>query len=594
MSKKSGVEEIKENSGYLRGTLAEDVQADISHFDEAGKQLLKFHGIYQQDNRDGRQGARREKREKEYIFMVRSKIPGGELTADQYLVHDDLAAGYGNGTLRITTRQGLQFHGILKGDLKLILKHINEALVTSLGACGDVVRNTMCCPVPANDPIRQAIQKVTHQISDHLTPHTRAYHEVWLDGEKVYNGEEQAPVLEPIYGKTYLPRKFKIGVAYPGDNCVDVYTQDVGLVAIAEGEVLQGFNVLVGGSMGMTHNKPETFPRLGDAMAFVRPEQVIEVVEQIVCVQRDYGDRTNRKHARMKYLIHEWGIDRFRAEVEQRLGYQLQEAVSMPTFDLDLHLGWHQQDAEHWYLGLSVENGRIQDVDRLRLRSGLRRIVETYRPGVRFTPNHDVLLTDLHEADKAGVEALLREYGIQQAKELSNIQLYSMACPAMPTCGLALAEAERALPQVIDQLEQEIARLGLQDERLTIRMTGCPNGCARPYTADLAFVGRSLDRYVIYVGGGREGNRLNQLYQDVVLTGDLVETVLPLFAFFKQDRQPQEPFGDFCARVGLEALQTFAAAYPKNGTNGHHGPEGQNGYSTPTPSTEAVYETIKE
>jgi sulfite reductase (ferredoxin) len=587
------VEEIKENSVYLRGTLAEDAQAaEVTHFDDAGKQLLKFHGIYQQDNRDGRQEARRAKREKSYIFMVRSKIPGGELTADQYLVHEDLASRYGNGTLRITTRQGLQFHGVLKGNIKRILKEVNEALVTTLGACGDVVRNTMCCPVPVNNSIRQAIQEVTHQIATHLAPQTRAYHEVWLDGEKVYNGEEAGPVVEPIYGKTYLPRKFKIGVAYPGDNCVDVYTQDVGLIAVAAGENLLGFNVLAGGSMGMTHNKPDTFPRLGDPLAFVLPEQVIQVVEQIVCIQRDYGDRSNRKHARMKYLIHEWGIDRFRAELEQRLGYALQDVVPMPAFDLELHLGWHQQDDDHWYLGVSVENGRIHDVEGLQLRSGLRRIIETYRPGIRFTPNHDILLTDLHAEDKVGVDVLLREYGIQQADTLSNIQLYSMACPAMPTCGLALAEAERALPEVIDHLEQEIARLGLQDERLSVRMTGCPNGCARPYTSDLAFVGRSLDRYMIYVGGGREGARLNQPYQDVVLTEDLVKTVLPLFVFFKQARQPQEGFGDFCNRVGLDALHTFADNYQKNGTNGHNGFHKQNGHSTPL--EEPIYEQIKE
>jgi sulfite reductase (ferredoxin) len=553
---KSKVEVFKEQSQYLRGGIAEALGQQAPHFAEAEVQVLKFHGLYQQDDRDWRKQA------KHHFFMVRSKIPGGCLTAEQYLVHDDLATRYGNGTLRITTRQDFQIHGVLKGDLQATLRDVNASLITTLGACGDLVRNVMCCPVPAADRVRTATQTVAQRIfSDHLLPRTKAYHEIWLDGEQIDAGQEAGEIEEPIYGKAYLPRKFKIGIAPPGDNCIDVYTQDIGLVAVVWDDVLQGFNVLVGGGMGMTHNKPNTFPRLADPLAFVTPEQVIPVVEHIVCIQRDYGDRANRKHARMKYLIHEWGLERFRDELERRLGYALRPVVLVPPLQLDLHLGWHQQGDDRWYLGISVENGRIQDLDGMHLKTGLREVITTFRPGVRLSPNHDILLTDVHDDEKVAVEVMLRKYGMQSDADLSNVQKYSMACPALPTCGLALAEAERALPSVINQLETEMARLGLQDETMTVRMTGCPNGCARPYVADLAFVGRSLDKYVVYVGGRTDGTRLNQSFKDLVPTDALVDTVLPLFVFYEQEREPGESFGDFCARVGIEALQTFTYAY---------------------------------
>jgi len=560
---RSKVEVIKEASHYLRGTIAADLKAESDHFDEAGKQILKFHGLYQQDDRDQRKASPGRKKDKGYSFMIRSKIPAGHLTAEQYLVHDDLATRYANNTLRITTRQDFQLHGVLKGDIKAALHKLNESLVTTLGACGDLVRNVACCPVPASDSVRAEIQAVAKQISDHLLPRTKAYHEIWLEGEKVYDGQDQDQE-EPIYGKTYLPRKLKIGIAHPGDNCVDVYTQDIGLAPIVEDHTLRGFNVLVGGGMGMTHNKPDTFPRLADPLAFVPPDQVVPVVEQIVLIQRDYGNRSDRKHARLKYLVYEWGVKRFRGELEQRLGYPLQEVAPMSPFELDLHLGWQQQGDGRWYLGLSIENGRIQDAGRMRLKTGLRRIIQTFRPGIRLTPNHDILLTDLPEEHIGAVEALLREYGIQGADDLSNIQLYSMACPALPTCGLALTDAERTLPGVIDQLETEIAQLGLQKEKFSIRMTGCPNGCARPYVADLAFVGRSAHYYTIFVGGKTDGARLNQVYQDLVHEEALVETVRPLLVFYRSARRPGEAFGDFCHRLGVERLQNFSERYQEH------------------------------
>ncbi len=559
---KNKIEVFKEQSHSLRGTIATALQQETTRFAEADSHVLKFHGVYQQDDRD------RRKQGKHHFFMVRSKIPGGRLTAEQYLVHDDLATRYGNGTLRITTRQDFQIHGVLKGDVQGTLCEINAGLITTLGACGDLVRNVMCCPVPATEPVRATIHTVAQRLSDHLLPRTRAYHEIWLDGEKIDDGHHHGEPEEPIYGTAYLPRKFKIGVAPPGDNCIDVYTQDIGLVAVVQDDTLQGFNVLVGGGLGMTHNKPNTFPRLADPLAFVTPEHVISVVEHIVCIQRDYGDRANRRHARMKYLIHAWGLERFRDELERRLGYALRPVVPVPPLQLDLHLGWHKQADDRWYLGVSVENGRIQNLDDLHLKTGLREVLTTFRSGVRLTPNHDILLTDVREEDKVAVEVMLRKYGIRPHHDLSNVHLYSMACPALPTCGLALAEAERTLPAVIDQLEAEIACLGLQDEKMAIRMTGCPNGCARPYVADLAFVGRSLDKYIVYVGGRLDGTRLNQPFKDLVPTAELVDTVLPLLVFYKQGREPGESFGDFCARVGIGALQTFAEAYQEQAVHG--------------------------
>lgn len=549
---KSGVETIKEQSDGLRGNLAQALQEDSDHFGDKEKQLVKFHGIYQQDDRDRRQGGRT------YIFMVRSKLPGGSLSADQYLVQDALSDRYGDGTLRITTRQDFQMHGVIKGDLKSAVRELNENLVTTLGACGDVVRNVVFSPVPAFKLYEREIERIALQISNYLLPRTRAYHEIWIDGEKVVDGKEAAEETEPIYGKNYLPRKFKIGIAPPGDNSIDVYTQDVGLIAVVEGEELVGFNVLVGGGLGMTHKKPETFPRLADPLAFITPEETIPVIEQIVFIQRDHGDRADRRHARLKYLIHEWGLERFKKELEGRLGYRLKPVAPTPPLELELYLGWHEQGEGKWYIGISVENGRIKDEGDLLLKTGLREIVSRYRPGVRLTPSQDLLLTDVNEDDREKIDELLARYGIRQEYQLSNARKYAMACPALPTCGLAITESERIFPRVIDQFEVELAQLGLSDERITIRMTGCPNGCARPYVADIGFVGRSLDQYTIFLGGRSDGTRLNEPFKDLVPLNELVPTLRPLFVAFRSDRRPGESFGDFCYRLGIETLRSIS------------------------------------
>ena len=555
---KSKVELIKEGSSYLRGRLQEELTEDSTHFAEEDVQVLKAHGIYEQDDRDLRQQLKKEGKAKLYSFMIRCKNPGGILTPEQYLAEDDVASRYANGSLRITTRQDFQLHGVLKHNLKKVLRAINEKLITTLGACGDVERNIMCCPAPAEDRLRSQIESYARLLSDHLLPRTGAYYEVWLNGDKVVSTE---PETEPLYGKAYLPRKFKTGIAFPGDNCIDIYSQDIGIVAMLDGEELSGFNILVGGGQAMTHGIKTTFPRQADPIAFVKPDQLIPAVETIVSIQRDYGDRTNRKHARMKYVVEEWGVAKFKAEIEERLGYELPPATAIQWEGVDDHLGWRPQNAGHWYLGVYVENGRIEDSEAVRLKTGFRRLVETFRPGIRLTPQQNILFTDIAGDQRTAVDDLLREHNIAQVSEVSNTLRYAMACPALPTCGLALSDAERVLPSIVRGLEREIAKLGLEQEKIWIRMTGCPNGCTRPYLGDLGFVGRTLNAYNVYVGGDFEGTRLNQLYAEMIPTGQLVNVVLPLLVFYKEERQPGERFGDFCHRVGVDALSEFSASH---------------------------------
>src|SRR6266699_5740364 len=555
----SKVEHIKVKSRNLRGQIAEELAQDTTHFSEEQVHLIKFHGIYQQEDRDARRDARQTKSigaEKAYQFMIRSRIPGGVLTAEQYLVQDDLASRYANGTLRITTRQGLQLHGVLKGDLHSTIQTINEALLSTKSACGDVNRNVMACPAPVSDRAQAQVEEIAHCIAMRLAPRSSAYHEIWVDGEQVHTVESpQEDEVEPIYGPTYLPRKFKIAVAFPGDNCVDIYTQDIGLVAELEGERLAGFTILVGGGMGMTHGKAETFPRLGTPLCFATVDEVLPVVETIVTIQRDYGDRQNRKHARMKYVVEERGIAWFRAELERRLGHSVQDPRTISWHDVEDHLGRHTQDDGRWFLGLYVENGRVKDDDTLRLRSGLRHAIEQFRPGIRLTPHQTILFTDLSKEQRGPLKTLLTNYGIPIDPADIGVRRFAMACPALPTCGLALAEAERALPAVIGQIEADLCALGLVNEPLSVRMTGCPNGCARPYMGDIGFVGRTKDICNVYIGGDLLNTRLNTLYAASVHLKDLAATVRPLLALWRDERLPEESFGDFCYRAGPDYLR---------------------------------------
>ncbi|HEX8906724.1 MAG TPA: NADPH-dependent assimilatory sulfite reductase hemoprotein subunit, partial [Longimicrobiaceae bacterium] len=511
----SEVERIKQESDGLRGTLAEELAEGTSTFSDTAKQLLKFHGSYEQEDRDLRRERKQAGLEPAWQFMVRSKIPGGALTAEQYLVHDDLADRFGNGTLRITTRQGIQLHGVIKGDLRPTIAALNDALVTTLGACGDVVRNVIACPAPLPGTPRAEALSLVKRISDRFLPATKAYHEIWVDGEKVAGGEPE-PVLDPVYGERYLPRKFKIAFAFPDDNCTDVHTNDLGLLVIERDGTLKGFNLLVGGGLGRTHGKTTTYPRLADPLAFVPPDEVLEVAAAVIAVQRDFGNRTDRRHARLKYLLDERGIDWFRAEVERELGRALLPPLPVTVSGVHDHLGWHPQGDGRWFYGIFVENGRVSDTPKLRLRSALREAAARFGVGVHLTTQQNVLLTDIPGDDRGSVERLLAEHGLVPLHQLSGTRRWSMACPALPTCGLALAESERVLPAVMDRLEAELARLGLADEAVTVRMTGCPNGCARPYTAELAFVGRSLGKYAIWLGGSAEGTRLAEPWADLV------------------------------------------------------------------------------
>ncbi|HCF88012.1 MAG TPA: NADPH-dependent assimilatory sulfite reductase hemoprotein subunit [Ktedonobacter sp.] len=558
----SKVERIKIESAHLRGQIREELAQDTARFTEDQVQLIKFHGMYQQEDRDVRQQRKAAGSEKAYQFMIRSRIPGGAMTAEQYLIEDELAGRYGNGTLRITTRQGFQLHGILKGDIHPTIHAINEALLSTLAACGDVNRNVMACPAPAASRAQAQVQEIAHRIAMHLAPQSHAYHEIWVDGEKLDTVTlDQEHESEPIYGPTYLPRKFKIGVAFPGDNCIDIYTQDIGLVACLDGEQLDGFTVLVGGGMGMTHGKTETYPRLATPLCYATVDEVLAVVETIVMIQRDYGDRKNRKHARMKYVIEEQGIAWFRAELEQRLGHCVQDPREVSWHDAEDHLGWHSQgDGSNrlWFLGLFVENGRVKDDDTTCMRTGLRRAIEEFRPGIRLTAQQNIILTDITEAQRRPLTTLLASYGIATDPARLGTRRFAMACPALPTCGLALAEAERVLPMVTQQIEADLQSMGLANESVSIRMTGCPNGCARPFMGDIGFVGRTKDIYNIYLGGDMSNTRMNTLYAPSVHLNELAATIRPLLALWRDEergRLPGESFGDFCYRVGFAYLR---------------------------------------
>ena len=572
----SKVEAVKVASQYLKVQVADELRNGRSHFSDDAMNVLKFHGSYQQDDRDVRTQVKRTGGEKAYQFMVRVRMPGGTLaTAAQYLALAGLAETVGNGTLRITTRQEFQIHGVLKGDLPATIRTINETLLSTLAACGDVERNVLCCPAPLADGVRAAMQADAARWASHVAPRSSSYWDIWLDGEKLDNpllppaGPVRVPTpgddpTEPIYGKAYLPRKFKTAFALPEDNCTDVYANDLGFLAVVEGGTLVGYNVLVGGGLGTTPSAQKTFPLLAVPLGYVDRADVLDVAEVVVKVFRDSGDRTDRKRARLKYLIHDWGIDRFRAEVEDYLGRRLDDPKPVRVTDVDDHLGWHEQGDGKLFLGLPVENGRIKDAENLRLFSGLKAYFERFGTPARLTCQQKILLSDVRPEQKAEVEAWLEEFGIASVERFSTVRRWSMACPAFPTCGLAVTEAERALPTVMGELETELARLGLGDERLTVRMTGCPNGCARPYNADIGLVGRSATRnadgtpgpgtYTIFLGGRTVGDRLNVVFKDYVPFDQVVAELAPVFARFKAERGAGETFGDFCDRIGVEAL----------------------------------------
>lgn len=574
--KPSKVEGLKERSNFLREPVATELLQDTNHFTEDAVQILKFHGSYQQDNRDNRAKGQ----EKDYQFMLRTKNPGGLVPPQLYLTLDKLAEEYGNQTLRATTRQGFQLHGILKKDLKSAIAAIIKNMGSTLAACGDVSRNVMAPPAPfKNRAEYQYAWEYAQNIADLLTPQTGAYYEIWLDGEKAISAEEDPRVVEarqrngngtiihdnpePIYGTHYMPRKFKCAVTVPGDNSVDLYSQDLSLVVITNDQKeLEGFNVFAGGGLGRTHNKEETFTRLADPICYVASEDIYDLVKAIVATQRDYGDRTDRRHARLKYLIHDWGVDKFRSMVEEYFGKPLEPFQPLPEFKYEDFLGWHEQGDGKLFLGISVENGRIKDEGSFQLRTALREIVQQFGIPIRLTPHHNVIFYDIEPELQQEIQEILHRCGVQSDPSAINpLVRYSMACPALPTCGLATTESERVMPSVLKRIEVLLDKVGLEQEHFVVRMTGCPNGCARPYMAELGFVGSAPEAYQVWLGGTPAQTRLALPYMERLHLSDMETQLEPIFAYFKQSRQLGESFGNFCDRVGFEPIREFAANY---------------------------------
>jgi sulfite reductase (ferredoxin) len=568
IKKLSKVEHLKTDSNYLREPVASELLLDTNFFTEDAIQILKFHGSYQQDNRDNRAKGQ----EKDYQMMLRTRNPGGFIPPQLYLALDKLASDYGNETIRATTRQGFQMHGILKKNLKPAIAAIVKNLGSTLGACGDLNRNVMAPPAPfKNSPEYMYALEYADNVADLLTPQTGAYYDIWLDGEKVITGEE-APAAkaarqedgfvegeEPIYGMQYMPRKFKIAVTVPGDNSIDLFSQDLSLIVITnDKKELLGFNIYAGGGLGRTHNKEETFARVADPIGYVEKDDIYDLVKAIVATQRDYGDRTNRRHARMKYLINDWGVEKFTAKVEEYFGKKI--APLKPTIEfkyLDF-LGWHEQGDGKLFLGISIVNGRIKDEGTLQLRTALRSIVTKYQMPMRVTPHQNVLIYDISPADRDAIDKILTTHGVEpDPTKIDSLIRLSMACPALPTCGLAVTESERVMPSVNDRFRALLTKLDLPDEQFVMRMTGCPNGCARPYMAEVGFVGSFPESYQVWLGGCPAQTRLAQVYTDRMHIDDLETFFTPMFIYFKKDRKIGEGFGDFCDRVGLESIREY-------------------------------------
>jgi sulfite reductase (NADPH) hemoprotein beta-component len=543
----SEVEQIKEASRYLRGTLkgslADPLTGGISPADQA---LIKFHGTYLQDDRDARERRQHKKLEPAYSFMVRVRVPGGICLPAQWSKLDELASQYGGDTLRLTTRQAVQFHGVLKQDLQTLIRDVDSVGLDTIAACGDVNRNVICSPDPEASELHAQVYDAALAISRHLTPRTGAYREIWLDGEQVH---ESGTDEEPIYGRTYLPRKFKIALAIPPDNDVDVFAHDLGFIAIAEHGALAGFDVVVGGGMGMTHGVLATYPQLGRTIGYCPPDEVLEVAEAVVAIQRDFGDRTDRKRARLKYTIDDRGLSWFTDELTRRRGRALEPARPYRFTRNGDRFGWHQGHQGRWNLVLFVENGRVRDLPDRQLLAGLRELARVHAGDFRLTPNQNLIIGMVAPEARAGIQRIVDQYGLDHLQRTSALRRNAMACVALPTCPLAMAESERYLPSLLDHVDELLRRTGLADEQITVRMTGCPNGCARPYLAEIGFVGKGPGTYNLYLGAAFAGDRLNQLYRENIAEPEILRELEALFRHFAQGRQPGEHFGDFVVRT---------------------------------------------
>ena len=555
-SPKLAVNEVmKINSRHLRGNIASDL-ADTStgNISEESNQLSKFHGLYMQDDRDIRNILKKEGKEKAFAFMLRVRLPGGRATAQQWIVLDKLVDQIASPSLRLTTRQTFQFHGVLKGNVKKLIKGMHEVLLDSIAACGDVNRNVMAPPNPERDSVQQEVYQHAVAWSEYALPKTRAYHEIYLDEELVAGGE---PEIEPMYGDTYLPRKFKTGFAIPPSNDVDVFSQDLGFIAIAENGKLAGYNVTVGGGLGMNHGNAETFPRLADVLGFIPADKVNQIAEAVLTTQRDYGDRTNRKHARLKYTIQDRGIEWFRGEVESRSGIIFAPARPFEFTTIEDPHGWHRNADGSWFYGLHILSGRIKDIEGWPMKTALREIAEIHDGDFRLTPSQNVTISGVSDSKKVEIEAILAKHGLTSENNRSSLRLNALSCVALPTCGLALAESERALPDILKKFESVLDTAGLHDDAISLRVTGCPNGCARPYLAEIGFVGKAPGKYALYLGAKYNGTRLNRLFSPSITIDDAVTLLTPIIKRFALERQEAEGFGDFCDRAILPEDATF-------------------------------------
>ena len=548
-------EVMKINYRHLRGAIASDLaDASTGNISEESNQLSKFHGLYMQDDRDIRNILKKEGKEKAFAFMLRVRLPGGRATAKQWIVLDKLVDQIASPSLRLTTRQTFQFHGVLKGNVKKLIKGMHEVLLDSIAACGDVNRNVMAPPNPERDPVQQEVYQHAVAWSEYALPKTRAYHEIYLDEELVAGGE---PEIEPMYGDTYLPRKFKTGFAIPPSNDVDVFSQDLGFIAIAENGKLAGYNVTVGGGLGMNHGNAETFPRLADVLGFIPADKVNQIAEAVLTTQRDYGDRTNRKHARLKYTIQDRGIEWFRGEVESRSGIIFAPARPFEFTTIEDPHGWHRNADGSWFYGLHILSGRIKDIEGWPMKTALREIAEIHDGDFRLTPSQNVTISGVSDSKKVEIEAILAKHGLTSENNRSSLRLNALSCVALPTCGLALAESERALPDILKKFESVLDTAGLHDDAISLRVTGCPNGCARPYLAEIGFVGKAPGKYALYLGAKYNGTRLNRLFSPSITIDDAVTLLTPIIKRFALERQEAEGFGDFCDRAILPEDATF-------------------------------------
>jgi sulfite reductase (ferredoxin) len=549
---KVDVEQAKAQSRGLRGSIASEIAEPADRFSDEAVQLLKFHGTYQQEDRDARKASREHgSPEKSYAFMVRIKATAGRIPAQLWLAADTLADRHGNGTIRVTTRQALQLHGVRKADLRSTIAEIVANSGSTQGACGDVVRNVVAPPWPYAQPAYAVIRTLAESFAKEFAWRSGGYLEIWQDGELAH---EAAPADEPIYGATYLPRKFKIGLTVAGDNSIDVYTNDVGVIGITDAAgAIVAYDIVAGGGLGRTHGKTTTYPRLATALGSVSPDRVLEAVRAIVLVQRDYGNRTDRRFARLKYLIDERGIEWFRAEVERAAGFALEPWIELPSWDDAPRFGWHAQGDGRWFYGIHVANGRVRDAEAVRLKSALRALALR---GFDFnaTLGQQLLIVNVATGERRTIEAILRDHGVAPVDALAPFRRTALACPALPTCGLALAESERATPELLDAIEAELERFGLDDEPISVRMTGCPNGCARPYMAEIGIVGQSADRYQLFLGGHRAGIRLATPWKEKLHLAEIAPALAPLFAGFAAGRRDGESFGDWCVRNVLEPV----------------------------------------